>query len=194
MKKRIISLIITFILFVTFSLVGCGKNEFQNSCINIRNIFQNTAKMIVVKKTEDKVDSSGKVIATRGWIDNEEAKKYLRSKRKKLDKDYKIIKSYLNESNENYHDALIILLFINDSLYRYSEPIIEDSCEYFMIIEKNNRLEISNWLMDKFWGHIFNNKDTINEWLQLSDDEKSTMVYETLMIPGGYYITKCSTS
>ena len=183
-----ISLKIFMITFVSLLLInsGCSRsNQFEKSCLNILDIFTKTAQLVVVTEARNDMGVNGKVDSTNGLLDISKAKEYLNSKKNELTKNYEIIKSSFDQKNEKYYDALFVLAFVNDQLYRYSGQPIEDPCIYFKIIKGKQNLKMSNWIKDEFFGRFIYKKNTINSWNQMDKETKSSMIYKLLLIPGG---------
>jgi hypothetical protein len=178
-----------FVMLIVCSYVvleGCHKgNNFEKISIDMLNIFVKSAQLTKVVGTKNEKDDKGNFGSIIGTLDNSETVKYLSSKKEDIEKSYDTIKSYFNEDNKNSIDALYILFFINDQLYRYSLQTIEDPCIYFTKINKNTTGKLSSWAIDDFFGRYIFKEDPNNQWKQMDEDDKLSMIYEVLTIPGG---------
>jgi hypothetical protein len=148
------------------------------------NILKEASNRIETTRTEN-VIKSGKIGATRIYTDNTKSKKYLKSKRKALQKSYDIIKFYYLDNTENSFDALCAIAVLNQfKIYIDGEPI-EARCKYTVLVVNQQKIEMpSEWFLNDFYFYLsrpIGIKDS--SWSGMNLKEKFQDMIRSLLIP-----------
>ena len=173
-------------LQISLLLFGCSApTDLKSNCMKAAKIVKEANKRLQTTKTED-VIKDGVTVAVRYYTDNSKSKKYLKVKKKALQKSYDIIKSYyLGKGNDSF-DALCAMAVLNQyKIYLDGEPV-EERCKYTMlVIEKKPKKVPSEWFLNEFFFYIsrppgFHDSN----WAKMNSQEKFQDMIKSLLIPG----------
>jgi uncharacterized protein YcfL len=173
------------LILASFLLIGCSASDDLKSCsIRAAKIIIEATDRIKTTKSEN-VIKDGKIVGTEVYMDTTESKKYLESKNKILQENYKNIeKVYLSKSDQSF-DALCVLAVLNEYTFFLSMDAIDDPCDYAIKLnELKTDKSLSDWVLDAFFQQISNPpwfQDS--NWPKMNKNEKYGRMVESLMVP-----------
>jgi len=152
--------------------------------MKLNSILNRAERLSEVTGVKDIYDNEGKISAIRITSDNSKSLKYLKSNKAKLSKYYGMIKSYTDNPNENYEDAVFVLSYFNLRLTMSGKPI-EDRCIFVGLIEKQEDIHLSQWVLDDLIGStIFDRHSKLEKrWRNMDYDYKYKYILNWLNSP-----------
>ena len=166
-NKKFVFLLVVMAVLIT----GCEKDNFKQSCLESRAILEHATSLLIPS-----VDKSNPQKDTVIINDNSKAKVFIKKKDSDLKRYYNQIKSNIAETNKNYNDAIHAAAYINEMHYFLTGNVLDDRCYYIDLIDKNDKSQLSNWLIDDFFAPLKKDKKYKKSWISMENTKKREII------------------
>jgi hypothetical protein len=173
------------LILAGFLFLACSaSDDLKTSSMRAAKIIREATDRLKTTKSEN-VIKDGKTTGTEVYMNTTESKKYLESKSKILQKNYKNIEKVYLSKNDQSFDALCVMAVLNEYTFFLSMDAIDEPCAYAL---KLNDLMTdkspSDWVLDEFFHQISNPtwfQDS--KWPKMNQSEKFEKMVKSLMVP-----------
>jgi len=155
-------------------MVGCQKDSFKQSCLESRAILDHATNLLVPSVEQG---NQNNVIVKN---ENSKAKEYLEKKDSEIMRHYNLIKKSILSSSSNYHDAIYAASYINEVHFFLTGNVLDDRCYYLNLVEKNQNVQLSDWLINEFFAPLKSERGFKNSWINLDYEKKRQMILRIL--------------
>ena len=170
-----------FIILLSITFSGCSQDDFNESCIDTRNILFKAKEKIGISNVSN-LNSDGGIGPTIVKLDSTKARKYLEIHAKSIKENYYTIKTYYDSNSDRCDDALYVIAFINDFMYWLLGEPLENHCTYLEKVISERPHSPSVWIMDNFFSWFVTSKDKSDAWKNMDAKQKYVDIYEYLTL------------